>query len=180
MSGILLAFSKKNAVSPEAGIQRAADLFCQWQSLETATVHLRHEENGRPYLEGSPLQISISHSGSVWGCAVSEKAVGLDIQQIREQEVRQIARRFFHPLEYDHLKETNFQDFFSIWSAKESYVKYTGEGITDSFGAFSVADEKGLRSELPGTCLRRVPILPGYSVCVCSQEKEELLVYSWL
>ena len=48
---------------------------------------------------------------------------------------------------------TPYQRFFEIWAAKESYVKYTGQGIDGGFGKFSTAPEAGniIRSRLPWT-----------------------------
>lgn len=83
--------------------------------------------------------------------------MGLDIQLMREKGVCSVAKRFFHPEEYRYLQETGFSDFFSLWTAKESYVKFTGEGITDGFSAFSVVDSQGLLSSVNGAELKLIP-----------------------
>ncbi|MEE0919367.1 MAG: 4'-phosphopantetheinyl transferase superfamily protein, partial [Lachnospiraceae bacterium] len=63
--------------------------------------------------------------------------------------------------------------FFSIWSAKESFVKYTGRGIgagidqcvTDVELSKIVSDDRILN-------IRLYEDIPGYSLCVCSERQE--------
>ena len=59
-----------------------------------------------------------------------------------------------------------------MWTAKESYVKFTGEGITDDFSSFSVVDGKG-RFGVGGTVLRHLPFLENYALCLCTAEEAE-------
>ena len=54
---------------------------------------LRYDENGRPCFDSA--FVSISHSGSLWACALSDAPCGVDIQ--RKQDVRfdKLASRYF-------------------------------------------------------------------------------------
>ncbi|MBR5421916.1 MAG: 4'-phosphopantetheinyl transferase superfamily protein [Lachnospiraceae bacterium] len=87
-------------------------------------------EKGKPYFTELPdVHFSISHSGNMALVAVSDVNVGADIQEWRELNA-DIAGRFFHPAEKEHLKHLTPSEsekaFFNIWCLKESYAKYAG------------------------------------------------------
>lgn len=123
------------------------------------------------------LHFSISHSGDFWACAMAAQEVGLDLQQHTKGRREHISKRFFHPLENEYLKKNNYRDFFDVWAAKESYVKFTGSGIGEDFGGFSAASEDGLAKEINGIQLRSIPFSPDYSLCLCAKEIENVSLY---
>ncbi|MBP5607154.1 MAG: 4'-phosphopantetheinyl transferase superfamily protein [Lachnospiraceae bacterium] len=91
------------------------------------------DEKGRPSFPDLPeVYFSLAHSGDMAICAISDAPVGVDIQQHRKLKA-DIAKRFFHPAEADHLArisgEEYDRDFYALWCLKESYVKYTGGGL---------------------------------------------------
>ena len=168
MSILLWICRQKEETSAEERVQQAVEAFCSNQGKPVPQVRLFHDSRGKPCLNEKNLHISVSHSGELWGCAVSLCPVGLDIQEERKQETCRIARRFFHPAECAYLEQTEFRPFLAVWAAKESYVKYTGEGITDGFGAFFVADRNGMVSGINGAFLQAVPFRLGYQIYICS------------
>ena len=88
---------------------------------------------GKPYLVQHPeIHYNISHSGCYVVCAVSGSEVGIDIQEKRVIALDKIGRKIFSPEEYrEFLKSEEKQDiFFRQWVRIESYLKWTGEGIT--------------------------------------------------
>lgn len=159
---------------------------------------------GKPFFSDRPKTgLSITHSGFFWGCAIGEGPVGLDIQKhvLRKTETveeaagrcEKLAKRFFHPEEAGlvSVEKTGAEEccrrFFWLWSAKESYVKYTGQGIDESFGAVSVLPkqkEKPLFTspmkeeayfwEGPKVWFCHMDLYPGYSLCLCTEEKETI------
>lgn len=121
--------------------------------------------NGKPFFLDLPeLHFSISHSGDYWVSAFGSAAVGIDLQQHIDCNISQLARRFFDPRENDYLYNLDYApaEFFKIWTAKESYVKYTGQGIS-GFDKFSVIPE------LDDAVLRQLNFLPGYSLFLCAK-----------
>ena len=92
-----------------------------------------------------------------------------------------IARRFFHPEEYRYLEQLGFstEAFFSLWTAKESYVKYTGEGISSLYSSFSSVEAGKLAGEINGIKYRHFPIKEGYSFCVSSKATCPVTFVSW-
>ncbi len=101
----------------------------------------KKEPHGKPYIEELPdVHFSISHAGDYWACAIGENEVGLDLQDYRKRNYEKIAKRFFHPSETEWLRSHDEDDFFLIWAMKESYVKYTGDGLSKGLDYFSVVD----------------------------------------
>lgn len=129
---------KRRSLTAELLVQ---NLLQQHYGITSAVVH--RKPNGQPYLEGCNLHISISHSGLMVACAVSEGPVGIDIEQIRPVNLK-LCRHFCVDAEKDYLlsgkpepEDPECDDpkildrFFEIWTAKEAYFKKCGTGITD-------------------------------------------------
>lgn len=105
-------------------------------------MRLVRPEGGKPYLEGSPFRFSLSHTGNVAACALATEEVGLDLEAVRT-EPKGVAARFFTAEENAELDaaapgERN-QLFFTLWTAKESYLKLTGKGLAGGLSTFSVS-----------------------------------------
>lgn len=130
--------------------------------------------SGMPYFgsTGAP-HFSVSHSGQLWGAAFAKEQIGFDLECVKERAWESVARRFFHPEERAYALAHGGDAFFSVWTAKESYVKYLGVGIDVAFSEFSVV-EKGAVSGAPLRVLfLRPPVPEGFSACVCMAEEEE-------
>ncbi len=157
----IYCFDLKDGKTPESRLQEAVkDWIRTAESSEWGLLAAESDgtiirsSRGKPYLRGCPgLGLSITHSGPFWFCALAEGELGIDLQEhvIRagesrrqaETRYRKMAVRFFHKREAAYVLEgDSFRRFFRIWAAKEAYVKYTGQGIDDSFGEFCVIPEK--------------------------------------
>lgn len=92
---------------------------------------------GKPFFEDAEApRFSISHSDSIWICAISKDEVGCDVQVTTEaQRYVGIAKRFFHENELEELNRSRNQKekFFEIWSKKEAAAKLYGHGISRDF-----------------------------------------------
>jgi len=91
--------------------------------------------NGKPFVE-NPFQLSfnISHSGSIAVIAVTDRDVGIDVEQLERQvDTAAVLRRFFSPAEQASYAQYRQVDprrtFFRGWTRKEAVLKATGEGI---------------------------------------------------
>jgi 4'-phosphopantetheinyl transferase len=92
--------------------------------------------HGKPRVvaDGAP-EVSISHSGSLVALAVADTSpLGIDVEQIRDAEVGELARIAFSPAErtvFETLSANEKQGaFFTYWSRKEAVVKATGKGMS--------------------------------------------------
>ena len=90
-------------------------------------------EHGKPCFRIHPeVRFNISHSGDLVICAVSDFEIGIDIQEKSRMNTDRIAKKVMSPVEHKkYLESSERQDFFyRVWVMKESYVKWTGDGIT--------------------------------------------------
>lgn len=145
-------------------------------------VEVFRNPSRKPKTNFDEIQFSVSHSGDVWACGVSGRPLGVDVELHREScMAERIARRFFHPEEYRYLEQLGFstEAFFSLWTAKESYVKYTGEGISSLYSSFSSVEAGKLAGEINGIKYRHFPIKEGYSFCVSSKVTCPVTFVSW-
>ena len=137
---------------------------------------LRYGDNGKPQVDG--ICFNLSHSEDWVICAVSDKAVGCDIEKISEEKTK-VAKRFFAVSENEHLSgfegDVGTSEFFRIWTMKESYLKMTGEGISFPLNRieFKLGEPIGVyRDGEKCDCHVREYEILGYKVSVCAEEDE--------
>ncbi len=117
--------------------------------------------HGKPYFPSHPdVHFSVSHTDGIWVCAFADCEVGCDVQDHRENDspdrLARIAKRWFSDGECRYFDERGQEtaEFYRIWSRKEAYVKYTGNGIAEGkFREFTVT------REIDG-CVMRDVVLP--------------------
>ena len=151
-------------------LRRAASLYSGLP--ETALGPLETTEWGKPFFPCHPnLNFSISHSGEWWLCGFSSAPLGLDVQIHKVQApLESLSRRFFHPSEDTFLAADGYRRFFDLWCAKESWVKYIGEGFFRDPDSFSVVAADGTFPSAKDADLRLLPFHPGYSLCLCARQ----------
>ena len=131
---------------------------------------LARQTQGKPWFPAAPeLHFSISHSGRRWVCAFADAPVGLDLQAHRPCRALALARRFFAPEEAEWLRSRGEAAFFDLWCAKESWLKYTGRGLSALPEAIVLAPD-GQFPARPDARLQLLPVFDGYSLCVCTKD----------
>ena len=127
------------------------------------TAPLKKDARGKPYFDGAPAYVSISHSNGMCLAAISDTEIGADIEYITQSpnQLNRLAERFFTLSESEYVKAAPSERFYEIWCAKESYIKYTGEGFSRPLSSFSVLDTEMLFSHFD---------TDGYHIAVCSRE----------
>lgn len=102
-----------------------------------ATVH--RDEHGKPFANGAYL--SIAHCDDIVVCAVDQSPVGIDVERIRAIKDTLIDRVCTaEEAVYVRACDSN-RRFCEIWTAKEAYVKMTGD-TSAVFSALSVSSMK--------------------------------------
>lgn len=150
---------------------------CFWQTVALDRIReeipfeqemsFRYGPDGKPYLDRIPLFFSLSHSGDYVACALSDREIGVDIQQRRDCSVERLAKRFFAQEEWQWICECPGEEdrlalFCHFWTQKESFGKLTGEGLRSGL---AVGPEEKMRGR--GAWFAAYDALPGYSVCAC-------------
>ena len=156
-------------------LPRAAARYCAALGAALPDLTIARAPGGKPYFPAAPwLHFSVSHSGDVWLCALSDAPVGVDVQYRQPTREAALARRFFHPREVAWLGE-NPDSFFRLWTAKEACVKLTGQGIDGAFGRFSVIANGTFAAPIHGAVLRHLPFAEGYVLCLCGADGAAVL-----
>ena len=154
-----------------------AGLLLKW-ALErhgAAAENIKYGPNGKPELDG--VYFNLSHSEEWVACAISQQSVGCDVEKIGPVNER-IAKRFFSENEVRYLDalegEKKQEEFFRLWTMKESYMKMTGEGMTLGLDRVEFKLEepvKAYRDGLLCRCSIKEYELPGYKVAICAEEE---------
>lgn len=120
-------------------------ILAQYLNLSAAQIKYKKNQHGKPSLDhDTPIRFNISHSQKAAIIAISNHAeIGVDIEfNKKKPSWEKIARRFFNPLEVEHLfkQEKTIQEkiFFQIWTRKEAYIKALGTGFATPFASFNV------------------------------------------
>jgi len=100
-----------------------------------------YHENGQPYLEPFDKFVSVSHSFPYAVLAISEKKIGVDIEQVKDR-IDKIKHKFLNPKEIDWLNrtESGIEHLTAIWCIKEALFKIHSSKQW-SFKEFYVVDE---------------------------------------
>lgn len=179
-AGLLISYAvfmyQKNNQKEESTVQalhlqNLLDLFEDENSFWwESSMKIKETPNGKPYLaDHSELFFNVSHSGDYTVLALSNREVGVDIQKWRPVS-DSFMNRILHVQESCDRGE---EELFSIWSAKEAYVKCTGEGLHKDFRQLFTDYRNELVTDTQtGISLPviQLKLLPGYSVSVCNSE----------
>lgn len=100
---------------------------------EQVLTNLEYTSKGKPYIQGA-RQFNISHSGNMVVCAFSKREIGIDIEKIRNVNIKNF-QSYFSDDEYTDIVNSSAINklFFQYWTKKESFAKAIGEGLTISF-----------------------------------------------
>ena len=164
---------------------------------KTDTVIAR-TERGKPYFTApADLFVSVSHSGDYFVCAFGSCPLGVDVQthiahrkESDEEKIvrlKNIAKRFFHPRELPLLEEDTVSRFFSLWTAKESSVKFPVQGIDDSFSQICplpydaeifLSKEEGKKWQALGVWFEKRQLTPTDTLCICAEKDFDLKIFN--
>ncbi|MBQ7875847.1 MAG: 4'-phosphopantetheinyl transferase superfamily protein [Clostridia bacterium] len=95
-----------------------------------------YNEYGKPYVDRTGYHFSISHSHSLIVFVSDSLPVGIDIEPITDKKWPAV--RFFTPNEKALVKSP--EDFYTIWTKKEAYIKMLGTGLSTPLSSFDVTE----------------------------------------
>lgn len=86
-------------------------------------------ENGKPYLISGELFFNITHTKGLIMVAVSKREVGIDAENFAEKKIDfdGIAKKYFSEAEREQINSE--RHFFTLWTKKESAIKYAGKTL---------------------------------------------------
>lgn len=155
------------------------------KELKINNKYIEFDKNqyGKPYLKDySNFNFNISHSGDYVLCAVDNKSIGIDVEEVKHIDYEGIAKGFFTTKEFDYIinQDLKFQlnRFYEIWTLKESYIKCCGQGLSMPLKSFSIEVDKDRNikvvsnNECKEHTFKLYDIELGYKAAVCSLNKE--------
>ena len=106
--------------------------------INNDSIQFIKSDKGKPYLKSEHINVefNLSHSGDYVVCAISDSPVGIDVEQIRDKDIN-IAKRVLTKDEYEEWSALDdgikTDEFYRLWTVKESYSKYLGLGLMLDF-----------------------------------------------
>lgn len=132
-------------------------------------------DTGKPCIQNGNIQFNLSHSGKYAAAAFSDKAIGIDIEAIRNIDLK-LATRYFSEAECKHIEacDDSELEFLKIWTRKESLLKASGIGIATKLSEVCVLDDtvtfNGIEYRLTTT------IEDGHILSVACESKNEKII----
>lgn len=124
-----------------------------------------YREHGKPYLKGYPhIHFNLSHCKKGILCVIDQQEIGCDIEEIPSEIDESLCNLCLSEMEKNKIRQSQNPcvDFTRLWTMKESYLKYKGEGLIDDLPR--VLSSKVL------ACYEfdlRVEEKKGYVFCIC-------------
>ena len=134
--------------------------------------------NGMPYFDDEKVTFSLSHSGDYAVCAISNDEIGVDIQKIRDINLK-ISKKVFTKSENTVLSssQNKTNEFFRLWVLKESYMKAKGLGFKLGFKSFSVDKKNNITK---GYSFYELKAPKGYNLAVCKRGEVDKLKIAYV
>ncbi|ACK73661.1 4'-phosphopantetheinyl transferase [Gloeothece citriformis PCC 7424] len=108
----------------------------QYLKIKSDRLQFDYSPKGKPSLVGGGgIKFNLSHSENMSLYGITRNSlIGVDIEYLRPvEDVAKLAQRFFCPREYEVISSLASGEiekaFFRAWTAKEAFLKATGEGI---------------------------------------------------
>ena len=117
---------KEKAMKYKNEIDQIRSLASSYLVNSLSNEPILFNDMGKPFFENGPY-FNISHSGKYIVMAVSDKEVGVDIEENVEKNMSSLIR-IFNEAEAKMIKE--HADFYYLWCAKESLIKCIGSSIS--------------------------------------------------
>ena len=139
--------------------------------MSAGLAALRSEPGGRPWLDGSPRPISLSHAGRWAVCAIGHGlaggGIGVDVEQVRELVVEDF-RVVFTPAEQKAVRnsEDPHSELIRRWTNKEAVLKAQGTGL---LGDPLLIDTELAEGEETDRHWEHLPLEHGYWLTVAGQ-----------
>lgn len=121
-----------------------------------------YNTNGKPFTSNKNIKFNISYSGNIGVLAISDKDVGIDIENIKDIDDRVLNKVYSKDeINFINNSENKYYEYTKLWTKKESYVKYIGIGITEDF--FNLSYDESLFKTFN---------YKNYIITICSKDLE--------
>lgn len=127
-------------------------------------ANLQRTFNGKPYLPNGKIYFNLTHSKEITALAVGKSEVGLDCESLDGKPRTVILKKLS---EREQAQIHSLADFYTHWTARESFIKYLGESLAACWRRVEILNgDVYFRGEK-----QAVKLLPftvdNYTFCVC-------------
>lgn len=150
---------------------RLLDLVLREKCGLPADVSIHRGSHGKPFVDGSyGVHFSVTDTESMWMCSVADYVHGTDaeyyLRNVRDAD--KLASRFMTEAESRYVcsastPEEQSAQFTYLWTRKEAYLKYSGEGLA------GISSVPPVFTAPEGTDLRTF-VYEGLYVSICAPE----------
>lgn len=112
-------------------------------SLNNSLKDIAYTEYKKPYFKNGPY-FNVSHSGNYVVCVLANIEVGVDIEQISESDFN-LFHNVFTSKEWEFInaaKGAIKNNFYKLWTRKESIIKANGKGMYINLRDFEVLEKE--------------------------------------
>lgn len=131
--GVLTVFVQGKRILPGCGHAEGRKLLEQMyqQQVGGPMPQIAVTDRGKPYFTEGPWHFSISHSKCHVFCALSQKSVGIDAEEMDRSINLHLADKILSPAERQQYEKAEDQRLalLTFWVLKEAQAKCTGEGL---------------------------------------------------
>ena len=101
-----------------------------------------YEKNffGKPFINISDFEFSISHSGNMVVCVFSREQIGIDVEEIKTINIDDFISVFTNA-ELNKIEDVGPLAFYELWTAKEAVSKAIGRGLSLGMSNIEVGDD---------------------------------------
>ena len=138
--------------------------------------------HGKPCLKDFPqIHYNISHTDGMVICGFSDREIGVDVERMRPYGDG-ILRKVLSESENRYISELpqkeREENFFKIWTLKESYGKAVGCGIAMPLSqiSFTLTEKENPLCSVPGYSFYQKRLLGGYIFSACREGDETFQV----
>lgn len=124
------------------GVELLIKKACLDFGIDYENLEIVFNESGKPYFKNSKYFFNTAHSGKYAICVISDKEVGIDIEEIKDFKEK-VAERMFTKREQQYIGICPDKEdmFYRLWTLKESYSKCIGKGLNISFNSIELSGE---------------------------------------
>ncbi len=153
-------------------------IFENYGNDQDILQQLKYNHHGRPYISGSSIDFSISHSGEYTAVAMSNGfQIGIDIEKVKEIPISDFKSLFTESEWKAIVTSTNpLKTFYAFWTKKESTAKADGRGLYIPLNEIIIKDAISILHKKQWH-LYELNISPDYIMHIASEEKETINIH---
>ncbi len=114
----------------EAGRELLAEMYRRQLGKEMPPIAIA--DLGKPYFADGSAHFSVSHTKSRVFCALSDRNVAIDAEEMGRKVSEKLAQKLLSPTEYARYEaaENKAHAILKFWVLKEAAGKLSGKGVT--------------------------------------------------